>query len=63
MRNGSDTLMSAAQVAEAFDVPRATVSRWARIGKIKAFKTPGGRYRFERAEIEKLLPVAQRTAS
>lgn len=63
MRNDSDTLMTAGQVAEAFAVPRSTVSRWARRGKLKSFKTPGGRYRFERAEVERLLPEMLREAS
>lgn len=52
--------MTAGQVAEVFEVPRQTVSRWARLGKLKAFKTPGGRYRFRRTEIEPLFPREDR---
>lgn len=64
MRNGSGTtLMSAQEVATVFAVPRSTVSRWAKAGKLPSFKTPGGRYRFERAEVEKLLPEMLREAS
>lgn len=39
-----------------FEVHPITVKEWADAGKLPAFKTPGGRWRFVREEIEALLP-------
>lgn len=50
--NATDTLMSAADAADLLEVPRSTVSRWARAGKIPAIRTIGGHWRFRRADIE-----------
>jgi excisionase family DNA binding protein len=35
-----------------FAVHPATVARWAEAGTLRGFKTPGGHWRFKRAEVE-----------
>lgn len=42
-------------VARRFRVSQATVSRWARTGRLPSFRTPGGQFRFDRAQIDALL--------
>lgn len=46
------------QVAALFGVHVSTIVRWADEGKIPVFKTPGGRRRYPRAEIDALLARA-----
>jgi len=49
------TLLTTAEVAEAFRVTEATVMKWARDGRLPVIKLPGGkgnRYRIE--DIERL---------
>lgn len=44
------------EVADLFDVSSETVIEWARTGKLRALRTPGGRdYRFRAADVEALL--------
>lgn len=35
-------------------VDRATVGRWVKAGKVKAWRTPGGQYRIPESEVERL---------
>lgn len=42
-------------VAEMFQVSPRTVERWAKTGKIKCVKTPGGHRRFKESTIKALL--------
>lgn len=48
-------MLTPKQVAEAFCVDPKTVSRWARDGKIKAVRTPGGHHRFRFSEVQALV--------
>lgn len=43
------------EAARVLGVSPVTVWRWCRLGKIKAWRTPGGHYRIPREEIERLL--------
>lgn len=55
VRNGSEVpgesaLLSRGEVARLFGVSPSTVTRWARIGLLKALRTRGGHYRFPAEE-------------
>lgn len=47
-----EELMTPAEVAAMFRVDPKTVTRWARSGKIRAVRTPGGHRRYRRTEIQ-----------
>lgn len=53
----SDTtvLLKPAQVAEMFGVDPKTISRWAQLGLLPYFVTPGGHRRFRKADIQALI--------
>lgn len=55
--------LTAAEVAEILDAPRTSVTRWAREGKLRAIRTPGGRFKFRRDDIEKFAPENLRRAA
>ncbi len=42
--------LSRGHVARLFGVSASTVTRWARLGLLRAFRTPGGHYRFPAEE-------------
>jgi len=52
--------LSRGEVARLFGVSPSSVTRWARAGLIKAFRTPGGHYRFPADEARR---AAQRLAA
>ena len=43
-------LLTRATVARLFGVSPSTVTRWARLGLLRAVRTPGGHYRFPARE-------------
>ena len=45
---------STGTVAKMFGVTNKTILFWIKQGKISAFKTPGGHYRINESEIQKL---------
>lgn len=45
---------STGDVAKMFGVTNKTILSWIKGGKLSAFKTPGGHYRINDSEIEKL---------
>lgn len=47
-----DKLLTPAEVAALLHVDVRTVTRWARTGKLRSIRTPGGHRRYSRAEIE-----------
>jgi excisionase family DNA binding protein len=47
-------LMDSREVAERFGVSLESARRWARLGRVRAVRTPGGVLRFDAAEIERL---------
>jgi excisionase family DNA binding protein len=51
-------LLTANEVAEFLRVHPATVTRWIRLGQIKAIRLPAGTYRIRREEVERLLNEA-----
>ncbi len=48
-------LLSSRQVAEMFAVSVATVGRWARDNSVPNIRTPSGRLRFRREDVEAFL--------
>ena len=48
-------LMTPGQVAEVLKVDPKTVTRWAKAGKIRSARTPGGHCRLFRADVEAML--------
>lgn len=48
-------ILTPKEVAVLFHVDPKTVSRWTSAKKIRAFKTPGGHYRYHREDVEQLL--------
>lgn len=58
----NDKLLTPGEVAELFKVNPKTVTRWARAGKITAFRTLGGHRRFSADEIRTLLDNAHAVA-
>lgn len=52
-------LLTTSQVAKMLAVDPASVRRWATEGKlVPAVLTPGGHYRFRRADVERILSPA-----
>lgn len=54
-RQFPDELLTPREVAEIFAVNPKTVVRWANTGKLRFTRTPGGRRRYSRREIESLI--------
>jgi excisionase family DNA binding protein len=58
-RNGDDDdLLTSREVAVLFGVGLQTVIRWEKAGKLRAIRTPGGRVRFYRGEVERAVAQA-----
>lgn len=47
-------IVTASQAAEILGVDKRTVLRFARDGKLRSYRTPGGQHRFHRADVERL---------
>jgi excisionase family DNA binding protein len=60
--NVRDESLLSHEVAVLFRVDPRTVGRWANANKIPSFKTPGGRLRFPRKEVYKLLSESLNTS-
>ena len=50
-----DDMMTTGEVASKFHVAGKTVRQWVKQGKLKAYATPGGRYRFKADEVEAFI--------
>lgn len=50
-----DDLLTPREMAEIFGVRTTTIARWAREGKLKPLRTPGGHRRYSRAGVRELL--------
>ena len=50
-----ERLMSPAEVSTAFRVVPGTVTRWAKSGKLRYIRTPGGHRRYSEADVRRLL--------
>lgn len=53
--------MTTGDVGAVFGVTALTVKRWADDGKLPFFRTPGGHYRFNRADVDALKASANTT--
>lgn len=51
----NDPLLTPGEVASIFRVDPRTVTRWAKAGRVKSTRTPGGHRRFRESEIRALL--------
>jgi excisionase family DNA binding protein len=56
----TEAFLTRAEVSRLFGVSPSTVTRWARVGLLRAVRTPGGHYRFPESETRK---AAQRAAA
>jgi excisionase family DNA binding protein len=54
-----DTFLSAKEAAERLGVSIVTLRRWARQERIKAIRTPGGRFRYPLSEINRILGIEE----
>lgn len=50
-----DELLTSAQVQQLANISKSTVSRAVKDGRIKPLRTPGGHFRFRRADVDALL--------
>lgn len=57
--NGSEILLTPAEVAAVFRVDPKTVTRWAKSGKITAIRTLGGHRRYRQSEVQNLLKISE----
>jgi excisionase family DNA binding protein len=57
--NGSEILMTPAEVAAVFKVDPKTVTRWAKAGRITAIRTLGGHRRYRKSEVQHLLKISE----
>lgn len=57
---GESAFLSRGEVSRLFGVSPSTVTRWARVGLLKAARTPGGHYRFPAEETRR---AAERASS
>jgi excisionase family DNA binding protein len=48
------TEITAAEAARRLSVDKATVVRWIQAGKVAAWQTPGGHWRIDEAEVERI---------
>lgn len=53
--DAQDRLLTPAEVASLFRVDPKTVTRWAALGRLTSFRTPGGHRRYKESEIRALL--------
>jgi excisionase family DNA binding protein len=51
------------QAAEIMSVSPDAVLKWIKLGKITAYKTPGGHYRIAKREVESLVKRSEETVS
>lgn len=59
MPSTASDLLTPDEVARIFKVSARTVGRWAKTGKLPAFRTPGGQARFSRSVVEAFLAEAE----
>jgi excisionase family DNA binding protein len=52
-------LLTVVEVAELLRVSRGTVTRWIRLGQLRAVRLPSGTYRIARRDVDKLLHELQ----
>jgi excisionase family DNA binding protein len=55
--------LSTSQAASALGVSLGTIRRWADMGYLESYRTPGGQRRFSVEQIEQFLETLQRRSS
>jgi excisionase family DNA binding protein len=55
MNEPDDRLLTPSEVAAMFAVNPKTVSRWAKDGKLRSFRTLGGHRRFSSSEVDRVI--------
>jgi excisionase family DNA binding protein len=55
---GARAYMTRSEVSRLYGVSASTVTRWARLGLLKAVRTPGGHYRFPAVETRRAFERA-----
>jgi len=55
LRFGTPALLTPAEVGAMLKVDPKTVTRWARTGKLRSIKTPGGHRRYSETEVLSFL--------
>jgi len=58
--NDDDKMLTPGEVAALFRVDPKTVARWAKAGKLRSARTPGGHRRFYESEVRALREKAGR---
>ena len=58
MYEPEDQLLTTSEVASIFAVNARTVAVWARAGKIRPIRTPGGHPRFQASDIRRVIEAA-----
>ena len=58
---GTEPLLTPGEVAALLGVDPATAARWAKAGKITAFRTLGGHRRYKESEVRALLREGEET--
>jgi excisionase family DNA binding protein len=53
--NGSALGLTTSQVARELGVSMGTVRRWADLGHLETYRTPGGQRRFSREQIDRFI--------
>lgn len=53
--------LSISQAAEALGVSLGTIRRWADLGYLRAYRTPGGQRRFNPTEIDEFVTSLERS--
>lgn len=56
--DSNDHLLKPCEAAMLFGVRPATLSRWARAGRLAWTLTPGGHRRYQRSEIQKMIEAS-----
>lgn len=57
--NGTEILLTPAEVAAVFRVDPKTVTRWAKAGKLTAIRTLGGHRRYRKSEVQHLFKISE----
>lgn len=60
--NQHSELLTPGEVASMFGVDPKTVTRWARGGRLRSIRTPGGHRRFYRADVLAIIEGGRGTA-
>ena len=54
-RRGESDWLTLGQAAHYLGVAQSTIRKWSDIGRVRAFKTPGGHRRYRRADLDEFL--------